>query len=259
MFTPQARSKGYLGIASVSRGANSTNITFFDNRPSREIVRGKTASFGVSTLRSAGDFLGLFYSAFSGKPVTVNYSEPGVGDGVFYYDLPTSERVSLAMVAMGFVGAVAGFVLNTMRLDIPMVVTGLAGFIYSAYKLCTEAEQRIDIRSDGITRFRHFKSKLGEKGLEEGTILWPNGIGYEGLFENNRIKNNPNGKLILFPEEDRYTVEFSKTEISGKENERHTFTNAHYFNNISYNGVNKLLRFADGDVFRGIPYGNAEG
>jgi hypothetical protein len=23
--------------------------------------------------------------------------------------------------------------------------------------------------------------------------------------------------------------------------------------------VNKLLRFADGDVFRGIPYGNAEG
>ncbi|MDR1495111.1 MAG: hypothetical protein LBI29_03720, partial [Rickettsiales bacterium] len=196
MFTPQARSKGYLGIASVSRGANSTNITFSDSRPSHEIVQGKTASFGVSALRSARDFLGFFYSIFSGKPVTVNYNEPDVGDGVFHYDLPTSERVGMATFFTGPIcGATAGLAIDAIGfpraanwIAIPMiVVTGLAGFIYSTYKLYTEAEQEIDIRPDGVTKFGYSNrsSRLVRKkrGLEgKGTILWPNGIGYEGLF-----------------------------------------------------------------------------
>ncbi|MDR1494905.1 MAG: hypothetical protein LBI29_02610, partial [Rickettsiales bacterium] len=202
MFTPEARSKGYLGISSVNRGANSTNITFSDNRPSREIAQGKTASFGVSAMRFARNTMSLFYSAFSGKPVPINHSEPGVGDGVLYYDLPTSERVGLAMVAMGSVGAVAWIVLDTIGfpeaidwIAIPAVVIEAAGVIYFAYKSCTEAEQEIDIRPDGVTKFGYLNrsSRLVRKkrGLEgKGTILWPNGIGYEGLFENNLIKNN---------------------------------------------------------------------
>ncbi|MDR1495088.1 MAG: hypothetical protein LBI29_03595, partial [Rickettsiales bacterium] len=91
-----------------------------------------------------------------------------------------------------------------------------------------------------------------KRGLEgKGTILWPNGIGYEGLFENNLIKNNPNGKLILFPEEDGYTVEFLDA--------GYAFPNAYYFNNTSYDSENKLLRFADGDIFKGISSENTKG
>jgi hypothetical protein len=177
-------------------------------------------------------------------------------------------------MTVAVVGLAAGSVISEMVLDrigfpvtalniftMSATVVGIAGLTHTIYKLLyTEAEQGINIRPDGVTRFGYFKSKLGKERLEgEGTILWPNGIGYEGLFENDLIKNNPNGKLILFPEENEYNVEFSNTRIPEKENEKHTFTNVHYFKNTSYNRVNKLLRFADGDVFRGIPNENTEG
>jgi hypothetical protein len=218
----------------------------------------------MSAMRLARNTMSLAYSIFSGKPTLINHSGPGVGDGMLCYNLSAGNRASMVVVTMGLVGIVAGLALNAMGFPnwivMPVAVMDVAGIVYSTYKSYTKAEQGIDIRPDGVTKFGCFKSKFRKIGLEgEGTILWPNGVGYEGIFENDLIKNNPNGKLILFPEKNKYNVEFPDTRIPGKENEKHTFTNVHYFKNTSYNRVNKLLRFADGDVFRGIPYGNIEG
>ncbi|MDR1494612.1 MAG: hypothetical protein LBI29_01070 [Rickettsiales bacterium] len=342
-------------MTGVIRGANSTNIIFSDNRPPREIVQGKTASFGVRAVRYAGDCLDFISSFFSSRPALENYSESGVGDGVFYYSLSTTRKMALAGLGMGIITSVAELLsypvhdteffeisaknsksdrvyseINEMRSKLPgsaesvglsmrqpnyefigkpydsllegspvsmkefsskihsdpegstnlfeisetfSVTTGgrlsymlgslfiaivIAGVTYYEYKKYKETYWGIDIQPDGTTKFGYFKSR--KEGLDgKGTVLWPNGVGYEGLFENNRIKNNPNGKLILFPEEDRYTVEFPNTRISGKENEKYTFADTYHFNNISYNSVDKSLTFADGDVFRGVLSKNAEG
>ncbi|MDR1494794.1 MAG: hypothetical protein LBI29_02015 [Rickettsiales bacterium] len=263
MFAPEAKSKGYLGIASVSRDANSTKIIFSDGRPYREIVRDETAS---SDPHFARNTMSLFYSVFSGKPVSENYNEPGVGDGVRYYDLSAGERVCGAMVVVGSIGIMVGLVTGSYNWIVKPatavgVGVGVAGFIYSMYKSYTEADLRIDIRPDGVTRFGYFKFKFGEKELPEGegTVLWPNGVGYQGSFENGLIKNNLIGNLIFFPEKNGYTVEFPNTKIPGKENDEHTFTNALYFNNTSYDRVHGLLEFADGDVFKGALGINAKG
>ncbi|MDR1494683.1 MAG: hypothetical protein LBI29_01440 [Rickettsiales bacterium] len=259
---PRARSEGYQGIASVSRSPNSTSVEFFGGRPSREIVRGQTASFGVRAGRFAGDVWSVFYSSsFSGKLMSKNYNEPGVGDGVFYNDPSTAERIGIAVSVAGIaVAVIGGGAFGLMKFSgftFAAVTSGalmaVAGLVTSLHKLYTEADWGIDIRPDGVTQFGYFKSR--RKGPEgEGTIIWSNGIGYEGAFEDNRIKNNPSGKLILFPEEDKYTVEFSRDK-----DRKYRFPDVHYFNNVDHSRLSKSIAFTNGDVFRGVIGRNVEG
>ncbi|MDR1494839.1 MAG: hypothetical protein LBI29_02270 [Rickettsiales bacterium] len=254
MLFPRAESKGHWDIASVSRDTNSTSIKFSDSRQTtREIVQGQTTSFGASALRSVGNFLDLLCSAFSGKPVSRNYNELGIGNGVSYRSLSIAERTSYAEASVGAVAvvvsslfAVMGFPVVAKNVIACVGLVTMAGGVYFLRKEHTEADLEIDVQPNGITKFWYSDRK-------EEITLWPNGIVYEKIFKNSKTKSNSSEKLILFPEKDKYTIRFPNTKVPGKENEGYTFGDIYHFGNVGYSSVSKSLEFTDGDVFRGVP------
>ncbi|MDR1494646.1 MAG: hypothetical protein LBI29_01240 [Rickettsiales bacterium] len=294
-FASPAKSKKHMNIASVRKDASGTSIKFSDNsRSPHKVVRGQTVSTATYITRYIRDVmdedeLGIIYSIFFGKPMSMErYSEPGIGDGVFYHDVSAAKKVSLTGMFIGMLPTAVEMISTFMRFpklktvlirsmnvaNVPnhlilksvkgleslrytTIVLGyiitIAGGINYLHKKRTEADWGIDIQPNGSTFFGYFR--VDDRKLEgEGVALWPNGIGYEGAFENGRVKNSPNGRLILFPEEDKYTVEFP-----GEKNKKYTLPDTYYSSGVSYNSVNKLLKFADGDVFRGVLGKNAEG
>jgi hypothetical protein len=233
------------------------------------IVEGRTVSAGVYAMRSVGNMLGTLYSIFLGHPLQTNYNEPGIGDGVFYRDSSTVEKVSLAGVSAGALFFIAGAVFINMELYETAVFTFISGFAaitvggtYAAlYRKHMETNRGIDIQPDGSTWLGYFNRNRKLEG--DGIVLWPDGIAYNGIFEDGKIvKNNPIDKLILFPKDNKYTMDFIDIETSKKEDWEigwYNLANTYCFHIINYDSVNKLLRFADGDVFRGVLSKNAEG
>jgi hypothetical protein len=196
------------------------------------------------------------------------------GDGKkIYFDVSSNFRnmildcffffvvIPLFLIADKQVARVARVVLGVLG------ATSLVKFVLDFARFLLERHYVIDIRPTGTTRLGYHKMNLinllqNKVKLDgSGLAIWPNGIAFEGIFEDNRIKDDEKGSLILLPDKDRYSLGFSGVGNPGVENKDSgcIFDGSWHFSGVEYNNMDKLLRFSNGDSFEGVLDEDVEG